>query len=840
MKRLIILLHLIFLMICVSRGQSYENRLNEIIDSDDNQQIVYCLTELSLAVELQEHLDTLSQVFHLLGKYYNRLKDYQSSIAAYEYSLALRNKLNDHDLVGRSRTEYLLARVLLRSGNEGQSKILLKKINAEHPTGKYGLLSLLQLGQIAVENEQYELALNYYKRCRYSNDSEDPYSLSEDIAQLLGVVYYEQGENAKAIEELSRLVDNEKVWNELYDYDRALILEEMAFNYMALMEYELALEKLVGAEVHYRNDSPENYEDFARNLHNQSIVFFRLDKVQECINILYNVLLIHINNKDVQGIGDSYCNLSESYFQLNEIDSAYHYSQLALTEWTSNESFKLCYKDLVNAYDLSELVIHLRDRIEFDTSTCQVDSYLLIDSLVTHIFSKQHFMSGTEYWINFASDMYDDAIDHAIRCNEIEKALFFSEKSKGLYIYGLRRESQSLNRDRNEYLKLKSLEESIGDLERQIFTEYDRQKDLELLGLRTEYHSFMEAYYSDHKMEKFPFYRHDLFKAVTGQQILSYHMTEQYYYVFSLVNGEIDVSINFQKESLDSILIDYNFRINSALPQWKKGSRYLHDMLIDGNVSHEVSGIVIIPNKKLGRLSFATLLDSEQQFLIERYNLSYYFSIFSYLEYSQEEYAYTNCKIIRYLKNEDSKLTYANQDLYDLPYFDVKRVDSTIELEIKDQKHNGIFHFATHAFTNDTLSQFSYLELGEEKLFVNDLFSTKWNNDLTFLGACNTGSHTSTSAINISLGLGVAAAGSKNHVQTLWNINDRSSSIIINQFYKELSKGISYRNALRSAQLHFINTSPLTWKHPYYWASFQYFGRPDAHISIPWYSKLWN
>jgi len=414
-----------------SNAQNFANRLNIITSDNDSQQIVYCLTDLSFETELQEYPDTLSQVFHLLGKYYNRLKKYRRSIDSYENSLEILDSIKDYNRVTKSRTEYLLARVLLRSGREEVATVLLEKINDENPTSKYGLLSLLQLGQVAVSHEQYELALNYYKRCRYSYDSEDPYSLAKDIAQLIAVVYYEQGENELAIEELSALVEDREIWDELYDYDQALILEELAFNHIALNENESALKNLKKANTLYRIDDPENHEDFARNLHNQSIVYFRLDKHRESISILYKVLAIHIQNEDIEGIGDSYCNLSESYFQLNELDSAYYYSQLALSEWTDNDQFDLNYEDLVDAYDLSELVIHLRDRIDFDTTSCQVDSYLLIDSLVTHIFSKQHFTSGTEYWMEFASDLYDEAIDHAVKCNEVEKALFFSEKSNG-------------------------------------------------------------------------------------------------------------------------------------------------------------------------------------------------------------------------------------------------------------------------------------------------------------------------------------------------------------------------------------------------------------------------
>jgi len=233
-------------------------------------------------------------------------------------------------------------------------------------------------------------------------------------------------------------------------------------------------------------------------------------------------------------------------------------------------------------------------------------------------------------------------------------------------------------------------------------------------------------------------------------------------------------------------------------------------------------------------------MDDEDDFLIEKCNLSYYFSVLSYLDHIAEQSDNNGCRTIRYLQNDDSNLAYADNDLEKLPYFDILRMTNLSDVDMTGSHQEGIFHFATHAFTNDTLSKFSYINLDDQKVYVNDLFTMNLNNDLTFLGAWSTGKNSSSSMINFTLGLGVAAAGSQNHIQTLWNINDKSSSLIINSFYTNLSEGVSYRNALNDAQIEFLTTCPSAWRHPYYWASFQFYGRPEAKISIPWYRKWFS
>jgi len=92
-------------------------------------------------------------------------------------------------------------------------------------------------------------------------------------------------------------------------------------------------------------------------------------------------------------------------------------------------------------------------------------------------------------------------------------------------------------------------------------------------------------------MEKLPFYKNDLFKYEGEGQIMSYHFTDDYNYVFSISNNQIDVRYDNQQERFDSLIVDYNMRMSTASSNWEDSSKDLFDLLIEENIREEVSDL---------------------------------------------------------------------------------------------------------------------------------------------------------------------------------------------------------------------------------------------------------
>ena len=93
---------------------------------------------------------------------------------------------------------------------------------------------------------------------------------------------------------------------------------------------------------------------------------------------------------------------------------------------------------------------------------------------------------------------------------------------------------------------------------------------------------------------------------------------------------------------------------------------------------------------------------------------------------------------------------------------------------------------------------------------------------LVTLSACETGSHIVTGGDElIGLSRGFLYAGASTLVQSLWRVEDRATTRLMERFYGALCAGQSKGAALRQAQLALLGSHG---PHPYFWAPFQLIG----------------
>jgi CHAT domain-containing protein len=163
-----------------------------------------------------------------------------------------------------------------------------------------------------------------------------------------------------------------------------------------------------------------------------------------------------------------------------------------------------------------------------------------------------------------------------------------------------------------------------------------------------------------------------------------------------------------------------------------------------------------------------------------------------------------------------------------------KQVNSSIDLLNKEfntekfiqelsKKDFNILHLTTHA-------QFSSIRRRTGFLTWNELVNISQIGtllksqaqihqdaiELLVLSACQTAKGNKMSALGIA---GVAAqAGARSIVATLWLVDSKSNVIFMNEFYKNLNKGIPKAEALRLAQISLINIPE--YNNPYHWAPY--------------------
>lgn len=140
-----------------------------------------------------------------------------------------------------------------------------------------------------------------------------------------------------------------------------------------------------------------------------------------------------------------------------------------------------------------------------------------------------------------------------------------------------------------------------------------------------------------------------------------------------------------------------------------------------------------------------------------------------------------------------------------------------------------ILHLAMHTIINDSLPMFSrlaFFPVNHEShddgwLNTADIYNLQLNARMTVLSACDTGTGKLRTGEGVmSLARGFLYAGSPTMVMTLWEVEDRSGTEIMKQFYRNLKSGKPVDIALQDAKLeHIRNSDPFT-SHPHFWLGY--------------------
>lgn len=178
------------------------------------------------------------------------------------------------------------------------------------------------------------------------------------------------------------------------------------------------------------------------------------------------------------------------------------------------------------------------------------------------------------------------------------------------------------------------------------------------------------------------------------------------------------------------------------------------------------------------------------------------------------------------------------------PHINMREQASVKRLHEIDLSGYRFVHFATHALVPDSVSRFeqpalilSNREGAAENGFLKfqDILQLKLKADLVALSACKT------SLGQYKVGEGVVGlsraffyAGASSLMVSLWDVQDQSTSLLMELFYKHVKEGESHAEALRQAKLSLMRSKThlkatgkeTSLESPFFWAPFIYFGAP--------------
>jgi CHAT domain-containing protein len=291
----------------------------------------------------------------------------------------------------------------------------------------------------------------------------------------------------------------------------------------------------------------------------------------------------------------------------------------------------------------------------------------------------------------------------------------------------------------------------------------------------------------------------------------------------------------------------------------------LFKKLIDPVKSSLISDkIFISPDNILSYLPFETIPTSsvsidamkyrDLSYLMNTYDISYTYSATFMAEYMKKEYKKSNT-LIAFAPNypepiDIQKVLMSRQVkggvLNDLPYARQeaefvthltggKLYENGEARESVYKKESGqydIIHLSMHTLMNDTDPMhstliFSYLNdsIDDGYLKTFEIYGIPLKAKMVVLSSCNTGSGRMSSGEGIlSLARGFIYSGSQSVVMSLWEIEDKSGTEIVEKFYRNLKNGYSKSTSLKMARIDFLNNADQLRSHPYFWSTLVVYG----------------
>lgn len=160
-----------------------------------------------------------------------------------------------------------------------------------------------------------------------------------------------------------------------------------------------------------------------------------------------------------------------------------------------------------------------------------------------------------------------------------------------------------------------------------------------------------------------------------------------------------------------------------------------------------------------------------------------------------------------------------------------------------------IIHLGTHTEINNLSPLLSRLVLSKDSdnesadddgyLHAYEIYNLSLRAELAVLTACETGVGKSSSSEGVlSLAHSFAYAGCPSIVMSLWQIDEKTSSGIIEDFYKNLANGMPKNTALRDAKLLYLKNHPGELSSPYYWSGLVLLG-DTSPISATSNNSVW-
>jgi CHAT domain-containing protein len=378
--------------------------------------------------------------------------------------------------------------------------------------------------------------------------------------------------------------------------------------------------------------------------------------------------------------------------------------------------------------------------------------------------------------------------------------------------------------------------------------------------------------------------------------LIEYFVADSVIYKFTVSSSSIAFEKIENRARLAQLMRDYekcltdgDFILNSRLEAdslYSSTAYALYDILLSSSVKANplATKFIIVPDGSLGQFSFGSLITSEApaknpdyknlRYLSTQFEISYAYSasltnsmsvtrrkpskLFAGFAPSYTGGQFANLDTLKHpmtylvmrsgnlpLPGAADEVKLISQLMEGHSWLNQQATETNFKLNAGNYR---ILHLAMHSLLNNEHPQYSELLFNaaldpdnDGYMTVDEIYNLNLNASLVVLSACSSGyGKVQQGEGPISISRAFSYAGCPSVLMSLWKIPDDVTRHIMTSFYLELKNGKPKDEALRLAQVNFLNeTKDPLYHHPYFWGSFVVMGDTVAlPEKFPWWMVL--
>ncbi|MCH2023997.1 MAG: tetratricopeptide repeat protein [Saprospiraceae bacterium] len=835
-----------------------------------------------------------------MGIFYKELGDYTKAESSYVQALNIQKEVLGEKHPDYSGTMINLGSTYLAMGDYAKAEsfylqamnIQKEVLGEKHPdyaANVYNLGVLYKnMGDLSKAESFYLKAMNI---CKESVGQKHPDYATSLIS--LGVFYKDMGDLSKAESLLLQAINIQKKAIGEKHPEYALSLINLGAVYCITKDYTKAESLFLQAINIQKKAIGEKHPEYITNLINLAGLYKDMNNIAKA----WDFCLLAIQNNYLSESSISGLNISSNLTatSINSLFSANYVSYDLM-----NKSLKQIYellntetnnnRQIEKQISICELALHLLERYKNE----------LADES-----DKLRILSQNSEWVLLAMQILDKnkSADKALKFVEKNKSVLLLDviSNKQVYTSGLLPDSLIL-KEKDLHKKYSETQAVIAKNKDEYQLDSIRSV---LTSINIEMKKFQKQLKKNYPKYANIRYHHSIIKANEIQAsldnktaLLEYLVGDSVVYIFYVDKDTIKIEEFFidnktlqrKIKSMHSTLSNYKLLVNEkdkSYISFTSNASWFYENLVAKVLANKpnIDALIIVTDGELGHLPFECFLTkiapqsvtdyNELHYLINDYKISYNYSATLWNDNNLTSQKNNNGQILAMASNYNIVLDSTKKD-YRLAT--EHRLRSRLkplpaarkEVEALEKKYNGFFafdslanerlfkekatdygviHLAMHGLLNKkepVLSSLAFTETNDSAqnnfLCAYEITKMDLKADLVVLSACETGFGKFERGNGIaSLARSFMYAGVPAMIVSLWQVNDRATSMIMQNLYNNLTIGMEKDEALRQAKLNYMKSTTNITAHPTFWSPFIMIGNTKS-ISIshkgemlPWY-----